>query len=51
MITNITSAEVASQAISLFGDALNFLLPTIAALAGGHLIFSLIMNVLFRDRV
>lgn len=51
MTNNITSAEVATIAGDLFGNALIFLLPTIAILAGCHLVFSLIMNVLFRDRI
>ena len=51
MITNITSAEVAHLAVSIFGDALVFLLPSIAGLAGIHIVYSLIMNVLFRDRI
>lgn len=51
MTQNVTSAEVISQVMELFSKGLVFLLPIVGILAGIHLLYSMIMNILFRDRL
>lgn len=48
---NVNSLEVAKMAGEIVKDGLIFLIPTIAVLAGIHLVFSMLMNVMFRDRI
>ena len=51
MVQNISSSEVINIILDLFSKGFVFLLPIIGVLAGIHLIYSMIMNVLFRDRL
>ena len=51
MVQNISSSEVINIILDLFSKGFVFLLPVIGVLAGIHLIYSMVMNVLFRDRL
>lgn len=51
MVQNVSSGEVISTVLDLFSKGLVFLLPIIGVLAGVHLLYSMIMNILFRDRL
>ena len=51
MVQNISSSEVINIILDLFSKGFMFLLPVIGVLAGIHLIYSMVMNVLFRDRL
>ena len=51
MIQNISSKEVVDIILDLFSKGFAFLLPVVGVLAGVHFIYSMIMNVLFRDRI
>lgn len=51
MVQNVTSSEVITTVLDLFSKGLVFLLPIVGVLAGIHLIYSMIMNILFRDRL
>ena len=51
MVQNVSSNEVIGIILDLFSKGFVFLLPIIGVLAGIHLIYSMIMNVLFRDRL
>ena len=51
MVQNVSSSEVIGIVLDLFSKGFVFLLPIIGVLAGIHLIYSMIMNVLFRDRL
>ena len=50
MVQNVSSNEVIGIILDLFSKGFVFLLPIIGVLAGIHLLYSMIMNVLFRDR-
>ena len=51
MIQNVTSGEVINILLDIFKNGFTFLLPVIAVLGGIHLVFSMITNVVFRDRL
>lgn len=51
MVQNVSSSEVISTLLDLFSKGFVFLLPVLGVLAGIHLLYSMIMNVLFRDRL
>lgn len=51
MVQNISSKEVIDIILDLFSKGFIFLLPIVGVLAGIHLLYSMIMNVLFRDRI
>lgn len=51
MVQNISSKEVIDIILELTSKGFMFLLPVVGVLAGIHLIYTMIMNVLFRDRL
>lgn len=51
MVQNISSKEVIDIILELTSKGFMFLLPVVGVLAGIHLIYAMIMNVLFRDRL
>jgi len=51
MVQNISSTEVINIILDLFSKGFMFLLPIVGVLTGIHLLYSMIMNVLFRDRL
>lgn len=51
MVQNISSKEVIDIILDLTSKGFMFILPIVGVLAGVNLIYSMIMNVLFRDRL